>query len=72
MPTGDFAIRAAFRRLYRKRKEPTPALILEARAEVGALSVGGELVSVAVAGYEVVRGFPWSGGRTELGDQRLH
>jgi len=29
MPTGDFAIRAAFRRLYRKRKDPTPALILK-------------------------------------------
>jgi DNA-3-methyladenine glycosylase II len=29
MPTGDLAIRAAFRRLYRKRKEPTPALILK-------------------------------------------
>jgi DNA-3-methyladenine glycosylase II len=29
MPTGDFAIRLAFRRLYRKRKEPTPALILK-------------------------------------------
>jgi len=29
MPTGDYAIRAAFRRLYRKRKDPTPALILK-------------------------------------------
>jgi DNA-3-methyladenine glycosylase II len=29
MPTGDFAIRTAFRRLYRKRKDPTPALILK-------------------------------------------
>ena len=30
MPTGDYAIRAAFRRLYRKRREPTPpALILQ-------------------------------------------
>jgi DNA-3-methyladenine glycosylase II len=29
MPTGDFAIRAAFRRLYRKRREPTPAHILK-------------------------------------------
>ena len=28
MPTGDYAVRAAFRQLYRKRKEPTPALIL--------------------------------------------
>jgi 3-methyladenine DNA glycosylase/8-oxoguanine DNA glycosylase len=28
MPTGDFAIRAAFRKLYRKRKEPTPEIIL--------------------------------------------
>ena len=28
LPTGDLAIRAAFRRLYRKRKEPTPAHIL--------------------------------------------
>lgn len=27
MPTGDFAIRQAFRRLYRKRREPSPALI---------------------------------------------
>lgn len=24
LPTGDFAIRAAFKRLYRKRKDPTP------------------------------------------------
>ena len=29
MPTGDFAIRAAFRRLYRKRKDPAPAHILK-------------------------------------------
>jgi DNA-3-methyladenine glycosylase II len=29
MPTGDYAIRAAFRRLYRKRKDPTPAVILK-------------------------------------------
>lgn len=29
MPTGDYAIRLAFRRLYRKRKDPTPALILK-------------------------------------------
>ena len=29
MPTGDYAIRAAFRRLYRKRKDPTPASILQ-------------------------------------------
>ncbi len=29
MPTGDYAIRAAFRRLYRKRKDPTPAHILK-------------------------------------------
>lgn len=28
MPTGDFAIRLAFQRLYRKRSEPTPATIL--------------------------------------------
>lgn len=27
LPTGDFAIRAAFRRLYRTRREPTPAAI---------------------------------------------
>jgi 3-methyladenine DNA glycosylase/8-oxoguanine DNA glycosylase len=29
MPTGDYAIRAAFQRLYRKRQEPTPAHILK-------------------------------------------
>lgn len=29
MPTGDFAIRLAFQRLYRKRKEPTPETILK-------------------------------------------
>jgi DNA-3-methyladenine glycosylase II len=28
MPTGDFAIRLAFKRLYRKRQDPTPATIL--------------------------------------------
>jgi len=28
MPTGDFAIRLAFRKLYRKRREPTPEQIL--------------------------------------------
>ena len=28
MPTGDFAIRLAFRRLYGKRREPSPAVIL--------------------------------------------
>jgi DNA-3-methyladenine glycosylase II len=28
MPTGDFAVRLAFQRLYRKRRSPTPALIL--------------------------------------------
>ncbi len=29
MPTGDFAIRLAFKKLYRKRKDPTPAQILK-------------------------------------------
>lgn len=29
MPTGDFAIRLAFRKLYRKRREPSPAAILK-------------------------------------------
>jgi DNA-3-methyladenine glycosylase II len=29
MPTGDFAIRLGFKRLYRKRKDPTPELILK-------------------------------------------
>ncbi len=28
MPTGDFAVRAAFRKIYRKRKDPTPAVLL--------------------------------------------
>lgn len=28
MPTGDFAIRLAFRQLYRKRTEPSPATII--------------------------------------------
>ncbi len=28
MPTGDFAIRLGFKRLYRKRKDPTPDAIL--------------------------------------------
>jgi 3-methyladenine DNA glycosylase/8-oxoguanine DNA glycosylase len=28
MPTGDFAIRLAFRKLYRKRRAPSPAVIL--------------------------------------------
>jgi 3-methyladenine DNA glycosylase/8-oxoguanine DNA glycosylase len=28
LPTGDFAIRLAFRKLYRKRREPTPATII--------------------------------------------
>ncbi len=27
LPTGDYAIRAAFKRLYRKRREPTPEVI---------------------------------------------
>lgn len=29
MPTGDFAIRLAFQRVYRKRRSPTPELILK-------------------------------------------
>ncbi len=29
MPTGDFAIRLAFRRLYRKRREPKPEVLLK-------------------------------------------
>ena len=29
MPTGDFAIRLAFRKLYRKRKDPKPDLIVK-------------------------------------------
>ncbi|WP_438483399.1 DNA-3-methyladenine glycosylase family protein [Oleiharenicola lentus] len=29
MPTGDFAIRLGFKKLYRKRKDPTPAAILK-------------------------------------------
>ncbi len=29
MPTGDFAIRLAFKNLYRKRKDPTPEAILK-------------------------------------------
>jgi 3-methyladenine DNA glycosylase/8-oxoguanine DNA glycosylase len=28
MPTGDYAIRAAFKRLYKKRREPTPEAII--------------------------------------------
>lgn len=28
MPTGDFAIRLAFKKLYRKRRDPSPAAIL--------------------------------------------
>ena len=28
MPTGDFAIRLAFKQLYRKRRDPLPELIL--------------------------------------------
>lgn len=28
MPTGDFAIRLAFKQLYRKRREPTPEFII--------------------------------------------
>jgi 3-methyladenine DNA glycosylase/8-oxoguanine DNA glycosylase len=28
MPTGDYAIRVAFKRLYRKRGEPKPEAIL--------------------------------------------
>ena len=28
MPTGDFAIRLAFKKLYRKRKDPLPAQIV--------------------------------------------
>jgi DNA-3-methyladenine glycosylase II len=29
MPTGDYAVRLAFRKLYRKRREPTPEAILK-------------------------------------------
>lgn len=29
MPTGDFAIRLAFKKLYRKRADPTPATLLK-------------------------------------------
>lgn len=29
LPTGDFAIRLAFKNLYRKRREPTPAMIIK-------------------------------------------
>lgn len=29
MPTGDFAIRLGFKRLYRKRKDPTPDIIIK-------------------------------------------
>jgi DNA-3-methyladenine glycosylase II len=29
LPTGDFAIRQAFKKLYRKRKDPTPAVLTE-------------------------------------------
>jgi 3-methyladenine DNA glycosylase/8-oxoguanine DNA glycosylase len=29
LPTGDYAIRAAFQRLYRKRKHPTPQALLK-------------------------------------------
>jgi 3-methyladenine DNA glycosylase/8-oxoguanine DNA glycosylase len=29
MPVGDFAIRVGFKKLYKKRKEPTPAAILK-------------------------------------------
>jgi len=28
MPTGDYAVRSAFKKLYRKRKDPTPEFIL--------------------------------------------
>jgi 3-methyladenine DNA glycosylase/8-oxoguanine DNA glycosylase len=29
MPTGDFAVRLGFKKVYRKRKDPTPAAILK-------------------------------------------
>jgi DNA-3-methyladenine glycosylase II len=29
MPTGDFAIRLAFKKIYRKRKDPTPDMIIK-------------------------------------------
>jgi 3-methyladenine DNA glycosylase/8-oxoguanine DNA glycosylase len=29
LPTADFSIRAAFKRLYRKRKDPTPAVMIK-------------------------------------------
>lgn len=29
LPTGDYAVRLAFRNLYRKRRDPTPALMLK-------------------------------------------
>ena len=29
MPTGDFAIRLGFKKLYRKRKDPTPEAIVK-------------------------------------------
>jgi 3-methyladenine DNA glycosylase/8-oxoguanine DNA glycosylase len=29
LPTGDFAIRLAFKKLYRKRQDPTPAAIMK-------------------------------------------
>jgi 3-methyladenine DNA glycosylase/8-oxoguanine DNA glycosylase len=29
MPTGDFAIRLGFKKLYRKRKDPTPEAIIK-------------------------------------------
>ncbi len=28
LPTGDFSIRQAFKKLYRKRKEPTPEIMI--------------------------------------------
>jgi 3-methyladenine DNA glycosylase/8-oxoguanine DNA glycosylase len=29
MPTGDFAVRLGFKKVYRKRKDPTPATMLK-------------------------------------------
>ncbi|MEJ1971513.1 MAG: hypothetical protein WDM96_03065 [Lacunisphaera sp.] len=49
MPTGDFAIRLAFKKLYRKRKDPKPEHIIRQRPSVAALSLGRQLVSLALA-----------------------
>ena len=70
MPTGDFCNSRCDPAALSKTQTADDCADVEARREVGALSQRGELVSLAVAGYEGLGGepFDWAAGFSWLSE----